>query len=268
MILKRNYFLLLFFFTAMFFTSCGDDDDAGIPVVAPTGSLGVGDQTIINGMITLDDVMISDDGWVVLYRDNSGTQGTEIVGQTFIEAGTYQDVMVELDTDADISDGETLWAALHVDINRDEVLDWDGTTGGDVPVRSGANNVSESFVVSLNLPGENSITAVDQPVTDNSITVMNVSLEESGWVVVHADADGGPGEVIGVSSVLAPGDHEDVVITLDDTAVVNVDDVLWIMLHLDNGVPGEYEFDGANGFDPPVLDENDDPIMTSITITE
>lgn len=265
MILKRNYFLLLLFSTAMFLTSCSDDDDSGTPpVVNPTGSLQVGDQAVMNGMITIDNVMVSDDSWVVIYRDGAGTQDNEVLGSTHVEAGNHDDVMVELDDVSSITDGETLWAALHVDSDEDGILDWDGTTGGDVAI----TNASDSFVVTVDEDGENAMTVEDQAVVDNTLTVSNVQLAGAGWVVVHADNDGSPGEVIGVSDVLAMGSSDDVAITLDESAEVAAGDTLWIMLHNDTGEDGVYEFDGENGLDLPVMGDDNTPVMTSITVTE
>lgn len=262
---KMKSFQLLFFLTtALFFSACSDDDDGGAPpVIDPTGSIEVENQTVVNGTLTIDMVVISEDGWLVIYRDNAGVQGTEVLGQTHLDAGTHNDVTVELDENVELIDGETLWAALHVDENEDGIFDWNGSTGIDVAIRTGLNNVAESFIVTV----DSSVTAEDQQVIDNTITVSNVNLQEAGWLVIHADADGSPGAVIGVSDPLTAGSHDDVVITLDETAEVNVGDMLWIMMHSDTGVVGEYEFDGANGLDLPVTD-GEGPIMTSITVTE
>lgn len=263
MILRRNYFLLLFFSTALFLTSCSDDDDAGTPpVVNPTGSLEVGDQAVVNGMVTIENVEVSDDSWIVIFRDNAGTQDTEILGQTHVDAGSHDNVTIDLG-DTDLTEGETLWAALHVDKGEPGIFDWDGTMGADVAIKSGNANVTRSFTVNLN-----SLTVEDQAVVDNTITISNVVLEGDGWIVVHADSEGAPGAVIGVSELITAGSHDNVVITFDESAEVSVGDDLWIMLHEDTGVAGEYEFDGESEFDHPLTGDDDAPIMTSITITE
>lgn len=266
MIKKRNFLVALFVATAALFTACSDDDDGTPPVIAPTGSIVVEDQNLMDGMLTISNVVISDDGWLVLYRDNAGVQGTEILGSSHIEAGTHEDVTVELDEGVELTTGETVWVALHVDDDDDGVLDWNGTSGTDVPIRSGTLNVAESFTVTIE---SNSVTAEDQAIADdNSITISNVTLEENGWIVVHNEVDGAPGEVIGVSDLIVAGSHDDVKVILDESATVNVGDILWVMLHTDTGTAGLYEFDGVNGFDLPVLNDDDTPVMISVTVTE
>lgn len=267
MIRKKNFLVALFVATATFFTACSDDDDGGTPpVIAPTGSIEVDDQTVVNGTVTVNNVEISDDGWIVIYRDNAGVIGSEILGYHHIDDGEQENVVVDLNDDIEVTNGEMLWAGLHVDSNDDGEFDWDGTTGVDVPVGSGAMQVADSFTVTVDEP--NSVTAGDQAVSENSITVDNVTMEEAGWLVVHADNEGAPGEVIGISDVISAGSHDNVIVTFNDSADVNVGDTLWLMLHSDTGVAGEYEFDGENGLDLPVMGSDDTPVMISITVTE
>lgn len=268
MIKKKNFLVALFVATATLFTACSDDDDGTTPVIGPTGTIMVENQTLMDRMVTVSNVEISDDGWLLIYRNNAGILGTEILGYTHIESGSHQDVTVELDEDLEISSGEVLWAALHVDENDNNQLDWDGFTGVDIPVRSGDDPVAESFIVTIE---SNSVTAADQAISDdNSITVSNVLLEEAGWIVVHNDNDEGPGEeILAISGLITAGSHDNVEIEFEDSAEVNVGDKIWIMLHTDTGTAGVYEFNGgANGFDLPVLGADNKPVMTSITITE
>lgn len=264
MMKESKFLMVLFIFAASFLTACSDDDDGGNPVIAPTGSIVVDDQTLMNGTVTISNVEISEDGWLVIYEDNAGVLGTEILGYVQVGDGSHEDVTVELDDDVELTSGDVLWAALHVDSDRDGQFDWDGITGTDLPVQSGSTNLAESFIVTID---ENSVTAEDQAVVDNTITISNVNLQEAGWIVVHNDEDGAAGEVIGVSEVLTAGSHDDVEITFEESAEVSVGDVLWIMLHADTGAAGVYEFDGSNGLDLPLTGDNG-PVMVSITITE
>ena len=94
-----------------------------------------------------------------------------------------------------------------------------------------------------------SVTADDQSLTDLStvVVVAAVVSEGAGWIVIHEDASGSPGPVIGFSPVSA-GTSADVSVTLDRPAV---DETLHAMLHVDAGAVGTYEFPGA---DAPVMD--------------
>lgn len=105
-----------------------------------------------------------------------------------------------------------------------------------------------------------SVTVGDQTSGGTTITVTQVTAAEPGWLVIHANADGKPGPVLGQASVPA-GTTDNVVVTLNtplgETAPV------WAMLHVDAGTVGTYEFPGADG---PVM-VNDTIVMASLIAT-
>jgi predicted lipoprotein with Yx(FWY)xxD motif len=90
-----------------------------------------------------------------------------------------------------------------------------------------------------------SITVSDQQVVDGTVTVDSVTAAEAGWLVIHADADGGPGAVLGHAAVGA-GTHQQVAVAIDGSGTTPT---LYAMLHVDTGTAGEYDFPDA---DPPV----------------
>lgn len=93
-----------------------------------------------------------------------------------------------------------------------------------------------------------SVTVGDQESDGASVTIASVTAAAAGWIVIHLDADGRPGPVIGQSAVEA-GENSDVVVALDPP--LEEETALWAMLHVDEGVVGEYEFPGPDG---PVRD--------------
>ena len=86
----------------------------------------------------------------------------------------------------------------------------------------------------------------DQEIVNESVTVPLVVSEEDGWMVIHADENGAPGPILGYSPVAA-GANTNVTVQI---AMENVTDTLYAMLHVDAGVPGEFEFPGP---DQPVV---------------
>jgi hypothetical protein len=104
------------------------------------------------------------------------------------------------------------------------------------------------------------VTVSDQESDGTSVTIANVAAAVPGWIVIHIDADGRPGPVLGQTAVEV-GDNSDVVVELDPPLVE--DTVLWAMLHVDEGEAGVYEFPGADG---PVRD-GDMIVMTPFTAT-
>jgi hypothetical protein len=198
----------------------------------------------------------------------------EIISQpVYLEAGNYDNVGVPLIQDANVEAGDVLWIMLHNDTGEEGVYEFDGANGLDLPVMDGDNIVMTSITISDVTTADMSgtITVEDQPLVDNTITVDNIFLDMDGYVVVHAsNADeSGPmvPEIISEPVYLEAGDNPNVVINFTEDANVEVGDTVWVMLHDDTGVEMVYEFDGVNGLDLPLMDD-DGIVVTPITITE
>ena len=102
--------------------------------------------------------------------------------------------------------------------------------------------------------------AGDQPLTNNSIRVAEVTAGQDGWIAVHTNtAENRPGPVIGFAPVKA-GTSTDVTVALSPAPAAG--DKLWPMLHIDAGTVGTYEFPGADG--PVVV--GGQVVMQQITI--
>ena len=88
-----------------------------------------------------------------------------------------------------------------------------------------------------------SVTVGDQAITDGMVTIESVFSSGPGWLVIHAQAEGRPGPVLGYSP-LVDGENSSVVVEIDESGVTPV---LYAMLHMDVGVVGTYEFPGDDG---------------------
>ena len=110
--------------------------------------------------------------------------------------------------------------------------------------------------------GEEAPTVVvsDQPIIDGTVTVDRVIAVEAGWMVIHAEADGSFGPVIGQAPVEA-GLNRGVVVEIDEAMAT---DTLYAMLHVDAGTAGVYEFPGDDG---PVI-HNDAPVSPPFAVTQ
>ncbi|HEX6386411.1 MAG TPA: cupredoxin domain-containing protein [Anaerolineae bacterium] len=87
----------------------------------------------------------------------------------------------------------------------------------------------------------NAVTVEDQALgEDNTVTVASVTSAGPGWIVIHADADGAPGPVIGHAAV-QEGENQNVEVEIDPAMAT---ETLYAMLHVDAGAVGEYEFPG------------------------
>lgn len=110
-----------------------------------------------------------------------------------------------------------------------------------------------------------SLEANDQSSDGSKLVVAKVDIDgSSGFIAVHKDLNGKPGEVVGHAKI-PEGESSDVVVTL---GAKQESGKFWPMLHLDNGVLGTYEFpkQGDATIDAPVT-ANGAVVMKQITLT-
>lgn len=95
----------------------------------------------------------------------------------------------------------------------------------------------------------------------NTVTVGSVTIENDGFLVVHAIKDGKPVVPGSIGNVaVKAGTTENVVVEL--TEAMNSGDVVLTMLHMDDGMMGMYMFPNQ---DPPVL-MNGKPVMATAKV--
>ena len=90
------------------------------------------------------------------------------------------------------------------------------------------------------------VRVADQAVLDSQVLIAEVVSAGPGWLVIHLDADGKPGAVVGYAAV-KDGINREVVVAVDAKRVTGG---LFAMLHTDAGTIGTYEFPGP---DVPVV---------------
>ena len=137
---------------------------------------------------------------------------------------------------------------VHIDLDGDGVYDFDPPTLIDDMPGLTADGQVAVIPVEITLPAQrapSALSAVAQDSDGSSIVVASVTLPSAGFIAVHADADGGPGAVIGHSDLLPAGTSTDVVVTLD--AAMTASATVWPMVHID------LDGDGVYDFDPPAL---------------
>ena len=79
-------------------------------------------------------------------------------------------------------------------------------------------------------------------IVNGTVTIVKATITGSGWVVIHADADGKPGPVIG-HAPLSEGTNTNVSVPIDTKAATPN---LFAMLHIDAGAIGNFEFPGPD----------------------
>jgi hypothetical protein len=197
----------------------------------------VSDQVILNGYARIESVYSEGPGFVVIHIDNNGAPGP-VAGFRSVGAGETRNLDVPVDAALATP---VLYAMLHVDDSEVGTYEFGTVEGADAPVAVDGQIVAPAFGAAV-------ISAFDQTV-DSTFTAANVVIETDGWLVIHADADGAPGPVIG-QTLIEAGNSADVVVELDTEGITPV---LWPMLHVDDGEIGVYEFGAVQGADGPVV---------------
>lgn len=108
-------------------------------------------------------------------------------------------------------------------------------------------------------PPAPTVSIADQPLeADGLLIVEQVITLAPGWVVVYADDDGAPGEILGFTPV-PTGESNDVSIEIDPYLATPQ---LHLLLHADEGQPKEFDFPGPD--DPFRNDEG--PVGTTFAV--
>ena len=208
------------------------------------------DQPVVDGEFVVERIVSNGPGWLVVYQeDESGSQGF-IIGTVPLEDGLNEDILVEVDGSA-VTDN--LQLAIHDDTTSGDEFDFPAND----PRR---DYLGRAVIFSLNTQTGSYFIVRDQPLTaEDQITVDIIAAEADYWLVVHADAAGEPGEIIGQTAVPA-GFSRDITVTIDDVSAVTAQ--LHIMLHED--VSEGEAFNPAE--DTPVL-QRGFPITAPFVVT-
>ena len=219
----------------------------GTPAASPSvmPSVTVADQELSGDQMIVAEVVSGGPGWLAIHAQ-AGDKPGPILGYSQVAEGTNTDVRVEISV---ASATETLYAMLHTDAGA--VGSWEFPEGPDVPVLVDEKVVAPLFKVTggLAAPSEilPSVTVADQDVTGGKVAVSEVVSAGPGWLVIHAQADGKPGLVLGYSRVIE-GANADVQVEID---AGNATETLYAMLHADAGEAGVWEF--PDGPDTPIV---------------
>jgi hypothetical protein len=96
--------------------------------------------------------------------------------------------------------------------------------------------------VAMAQPYTPNVQVSDKGIVDDAVIIVRATVAGPAWAVIHADADGQPGPVIGQAS-LTEGDNFTVTVPIDPVAATPL---LHAMLHVDAGTVGVFEFPGPD----------------------
>lgn len=250
--------------------SCAEEEEPAMTMDPMNATLMVSSQVISQNEIIIEGVDVPSDGWIVVHADNgnNGPVVPAIISEpTFISKGSSMEVKVKIDADAEISDGDQVWIMLHEDSGTSMQYEFDGNNDLDPPFLVDGAPVMEPITIN-----SAKITSPDADVNNNKVVITEVRAAADGWLVIHNDNGMGgivlPG-IIG-KTMVSKGINTNVEVELDANVTYTSGQLLFPMLHLDNGQIGVYEFDGNSAFDGPEIFGNEafpsNVIFTSMTV--
>lgn len=208
------------------------------------------DQPIVDNTVMVAAVTTQQDGFVVIH-DGDRTQVGGVLGFAPVKAGTTTDVAVTLDS---MPTGNFVWPMLHVDTGVAGEYEFGKVEGADTPVV--INGVVSTFPIVVNAPSMR----VNSQLVKDAVWAESVSSVGPGFLVIHADNGGSPGEVIGFAPV-NDGVNVGVSVPVDASKLTAV---VFPMLHTDTGVVGTYEFGEVEGADTPQMGVDGRPLFYPI----
>lgn len=126
--------------------------------------------------------------------------------------------------------------------------------------KSGSKEANPTNDSSGLVVGKNAIYVADQ-VPGKSVKVSFASLEVPGFIVIHEDASGAPGKILGESALLPAGENKNLP-SIPLSRMTKDNETFYAMLHLDNG---DGQFDATE--DKPAQDKLDGaPVMMIFTV--
>jgi hypothetical protein len=208
-------------------------------------------QDTNNGDVVVDSVSASQDGWLLIRKDAYGMPGS-VIGFAPIHQGLNTSVRVDIrPTDANGNDNltPTLWATLVADPNAlnafaspDATVGQEGSlamVGFGSTAASGMSQAvaSASQVVTTGgVANANKIAVRAQNTNGGDVVVDSVWASQDGWLLIHKDANGFPGNVIGFAPMhqgLNSNVRVDIQIT-DASGNDNLTRTLWATLVADS----------------------------------
>ena len=223
-------------------------------LISLVSSISVGDQSLVNELVTIDEATSAGPGWVVVYADDNGSPGP-VLGQTGLSHGTTQYVNVVLDQDL-------LSLLLHVRLHQDR--DGYGTfefPGNDSLVMVDEQVIGTTFGISSIISQVPAIVALNQTIVADTITLDRVISSGPGWVVVFARTEGRGSEIRLGQTWVPHGISEYVMVQLDTP---NATIQLPIQLHKDVGSFNELDYPGVD----KVVTLEGENLATSIWVPE
>jgi hypothetical protein len=227
-------------------------DPAAQPPATGPADLVFVEQRTEGASALIESVTLPSDGFVALYADEAGAPGELLGVGDLLSAGVIANVPVPFFVP--IEEDTLVHAVVHVDMDRDGSLTYEPPDAFIDVIATFANGDAADVTALVGLlpplsPAD--VVIAEQRTTGATIMVDSVTLPAAGFVAIRADADGAPGEIIGLSELLEAGTTTDLEIAFDETAVFT--NVYWVSVYVDRDGDGILAVEGPNAVDRAAL---------------
>ena len=237
---------------------------------APANQIDLHSQEIHQGILIVDSVKATQDGWIVIY-DRPALDKNSIVGYAPVKKGLNQNVRVTLDANR-IKKLNTLWARLHVDNPPVGVFEvgLDNRPFNDLPVVQDGKAVVTAFGTSGDSAPMSLAPAIVLKSQDikhtNPIIADSVTTPVDGWLVIYKDKPFDSGRVVGYAPVYQ-GTNAGVQVAIDAKRISDTP-TLWAVIHTDQGEHGVFDWgEKATSLADTALIYQGQPVMTTFGTT-
>lgn len=251
----------------------GESENVDMPVtinneiamtsISTVPTLRVNDSIVIGSDLTrnqnefvpfvADSVLSEGAGWLVIHADSGENAPGEVIGFAPVQAGFNDNVIVEL-PQTEIT--ARLFPMLHSDSGEALVYEFGEVEETDLPFLYNNEIVMGSAMV---IPSINA----DIQIRDDRLIVVSALIDISGWLVLYADDEGLPGDVLAYTP-LNPSLNQNIPL-LVDTSELN--DTIHLILHYDSRPLGIFGLITEDGSDSPVVFDGE-AIIISVDLTD
>lgn len=239
------------------------NDEIAMTSISTVPTLRVNDSIVIGSDLTrnqnefvpfvVDSVLSEAAGWLVIHADNGENTPGEVIGFAPVQAGFNDNVIVEL-PQTEIT--PRLFAMLHNDSGEALVYEFGEVEETDLPFLYNDEFVMGSAMV---IPSINA----DIQIEDDRLIVVSALIDISGWLVLYADNEGLPSDVLAYTP-LNPGLNQNIPLLVDTS---ELSDTIHLILHYDSHPLGIFGLLTEDGSDSPVVFDGE-AISISVNFTD
>ena len=219
----------------------GDD-----PVETSPADIVFEDQRTEGSAVLAESVTMPDDGWVVIRADEVGSPGRVLGISPPLKKGVIGNVTIPFALPLEVP--QVVHATVHIDVDRDGVFTYEPPESFIDEIATFATGepatVSARIEILPPLDGGD-VVLEPQRIDGDAVEVAFALLPSPGFIALHLNQQGAPGEVIAVSRLLEPGPVERLLLVPDEP--LRVTQRLWAVVYVDRDRDGV--FDPVDGLD-------------------